>query len=131
MEEMGGALAALEQGFQQREIADAAYRYQIAIEEGRQKVVGVNTFAAHEEPDTELLRIDPAVERDQVERLRALRDRRDAARAGTALRELSAAAGEDRNLMPPILDCVRAEVTLGEIADALRQVYGEYREAVG
>ncbi|MFL6200755.1 MAG: methylmalonyl-CoA mutase [Thermoanaerobaculia bacterium] len=132
MEEMGGALAALEQGFQQREIADAAYRYQLAIEEGRQKVVGVNTFAASaadKEVDTELLRIDPAVERDQVERLRALRDRRDAARAGAALQELTAAAGEDRNLMPPILDCVRAEVTLGEIADALRQVYGEYREA--
>ncbi|MFL6290746.1 MAG: methylmalonyl-CoA mutase [Thermoanaerobaculia bacterium] len=132
MEEMGGALAALEQGFQQREIADAAYRYQLAIEEGRQKVVGVNTFAASaadKEVDTELLRIDPAVERDQVERLRALRGRRDAARAGAALQELTAAAGEDRNLMPPILDCVRAEVTLGEIADALRQVYGEYREA--
>ncbi len=133
MEEMGGALAALEKGFQQREIADAAYRHQIAVEEGRQKVVGVNAFAANadeEEAPTELLRIDPAVERDQVERLRALRGRRDAARAATTLEALSAAAGEDRNLMPPILDCVRAEVTLGEIADALRQVYGEYREAV-
>ena len=129
MEEMGGALAALERGFQQREIADAAYRYQLAVEEGRQKVVGVNAFAADEEPTTELLRIDPAAERDQVERLRALRERRDAARAGTALQALSTAAGEDRNLMPAILDCVRAEVTLGEIADALRHVYGEYREA--
>ena len=132
MEEMGGALAALERGFQQREIADAAYRYQLAVEEGRQKVVGVNAFAAtaaETEPATELLRIDPAVERDQVERLRALRERRDAARAGAALQALSTAAGEDRNLMPAILDCVRAEVTLGEIADALRQVYGEYREA--
>src|SRR5215218_2939689 len=132
MEEMGGALAALEQGFQQREIADAAYRYQLAVEEGRHKVVGVNAFAANaadEEAPTELLRIDPAAERDQVERLQALRDRRDAARAGTTLQALSAAAVEDRNLMPAILDCVRAEVTLGEIADALRQVYGEYREA--
>jgi methylmalonyl-CoA mutase, N-terminal domain len=133
MEEMGGALAALEKGFQQREIADAAYRHQIAVEEGRQKVVGVNAYAANadeEEAPTELLRIDPAVERDQVERLRALRDRRDAGRAATTLQALSAAAGEDRNLMPSILDCVRSEVTLGEIADALRQVYGEYREAV-
>ena len=132
MEEMGGALAALEQGFQQREIADAAYRHQLAVEEGRQKVVGVNAFAAtaaETEPATELLRIDPAAERDQVERLRALRDRRDAARARTALQALSAAAGEDRNVMPALLDCVRAEVTLGEIADALRQVYGEYRDA--
>jgi methylmalonyl-CoA mutase N-terminal domain/subunit len=129
MEEMGGALAALEKGFQQREIADAAYRHQLAVEEGRQKVVGVNVFASDVEVPTELLRIDPEAERDQVERLRALRDRRDAARAGTALQALSAAAGEDRNLMPAILDCVRAEVTLGEIADALRQVYGEYKEA--
>jgi methylmalonyl-CoA mutase N-terminal domain/subunit len=134
MEEMGGALAALERGFQQREIADAAYRDQIAIEEGRQKVVGVNAFAAaagETEADTKVLRIDPAVERDQVERLRGLRDRRDAARAEATLQALTAAAGEDRNLMASILDCVRAEVTLGEIADALRQVYGEYREAVG
>jgi methylmalonyl-CoA mutase N-terminal domain/subunit len=121
MEEMGGALAALERGFQQREIADAAYQYQLAVEEGRQKVVGMNAFAATDaetEAATEVLRIDPAMERDQVERLRALRDRRDAARAGSALQELTAAAGEDRNLMPAILDCVRASVTLGEIADA-------------
>ncbi|HWM91015.1 MAG TPA: methylmalonyl-CoA mutase family protein [Thermoanaerobaculia bacterium] len=129
IEEMGGALAALEQGFQQREIADAAYHHQLAVEEGRQKVVGVNAFAAEEGLPTEVLRIDPAAEREQVERLRALRDRRDATRAETALEALTAAAGEDRNLMPPILDCVRAQVTLGEIADALRQVYGEYREA--
>ncbi|HET9229056.1 MAG TPA: methylmalonyl-CoA mutase family protein, partial [Thermoanaerobaculia bacterium] len=87
-------------------------------------------FTAEEELPTEVLRIDPAAEREQVERLRALRDRRDAARARTALENLTAAAGEDRNLMPPILDCVRAEVTLGEIAGALRKVYGEYQEAV-
>jgi methylmalonyl-CoA mutase, N-terminal domain len=126
---MGGALKALERGFQQREIAEAAYRYQMAVEEGREIVVGVNAFAAEEEPPTEVLRIDPAAEREQVERLQALRERRDAGRAAAALRELAAAAGEDRNLMPAILDGVRAEVTLGEISDALRQVYGEYREA--
>jgi methylmalonyl-CoA mutase, N-terminal domain len=130
VEEMGGALAALERGFQQREIADAAYKYQIAVEEGRQKVVGVNAYAREEEPVTELLRIDPAAEREQVERLQALRARRDAGRAETTLRALETAAGEDRNLMPPILDCVRAEVTLGEIADTLRRVYGEFQEAV-
>jgi methylmalonyl-CoA mutase N-terminal domain/subunit len=133
VEEMGGALAALEQGFQQREIADAAYQYQMALEEGRQKVVGVNAYAREEEPATELLRIDPAAEREQVERLQALRARRnagDAGRAEAVLRALETAAGEDRNLMPPILDCVRAEVTLGEIADTLRRVYGEFQEAV-
>ncbi|HEX3127920.1 MAG TPA: methylmalonyl-CoA mutase family protein [Thermoanaerobaculia bacterium] len=130
VEEMGGALAALERGFQQREIAEAAYQYQLAVEEGRQKVVGVNAYTREEEPATELLRIDPAAEREQVGRLQALRARRDATRAEDALRTLETAAGEDRNLMPPILDCVRAEVTLGEIADALRKVYGEFQEAV-
>jgi methylmalonyl-CoA mutase N-terminal domain/subunit len=129
IEEMGGALAALENGFQQKEIADAAYRDQLAIEEGRAKVVGMNAFKDGEGLPTEVLRIDPAAERDQVERLRALRERRDAGRAAAAVGALTEAAGEERNLMPPILDCVRASVTLGEISDALRGVYGEYREA--
>lgn len=133
IEEMGGARAALEQGFQQREIAEAAYRYQIEVEEKRAKVVGVNVFTAEQEPPTEILRIDPAAEREQVERVRALRERRNAldggVRAAQAMQQLAAAAREDRNLMPPILDCVRAEVTLGEIADTLRGIYGEYREA--
>jgi methylmalonyl-CoA mutase N-terminal domain/subunit len=129
IEEMGGSLAALERGFQQREIADAAYRYQIEVEEQRAKVVGVNVFTTETEVETEVLRIDPEAEREQVERLQALRARRDPARAGEAVRQLAAAAGEDRNLMPPILDCVRAEVTLGEISDTLRGVFGEYREA--
>jgi methylmalonyl-CoA mutase, N-terminal domain len=130
VEEMGGAMAALERGFQQREIAEAAYQYQLAVEEGRQKVVGVNAYTREGEPATELLRIDPAAEREQVERLQALRARRNAGRAQAALQTLEAAAGEDRNLMPPILDCVRAEVTLGEIADTLRRVYGEFQEAL-
>ncbi len=132
IEEMGGSLAALEQGFQQREIAEASYRAQLDVEEQRAKVVGVNVFAAaedEEEPPTEVLRIDPAAEREQVERLRALRARRDPSRADEAVQQLGAAAREDRNLMPPILDCVRAEVTLGEIADTLRGIWGEYREA--
>ena len=129
IEVMGGALAALEQGFQQREIADAAYRAQLDIEEKRSRVVGVNVFTAEQEPPTEILRIDPAAEREQAERLRALRARREPQRAGQAVQQLAEAAREDRNLMPPILDCVRAEVTLGEIADTLRGIYGEYREA--
>jgi methylmalonyl-CoA mutase N-terminal domain/subunit len=129
IEEMGGALAALEQGFQQREIAEAAYRHQLAVEEGREKVVGVNAYAAEGEAPTEILTIDPGAERAQVERLAALRARRDAGRSAAAVAALEAAAREDRNLLPPILDCVRAEVTLGEISDALRRIYGEYREA--
>jgi methylmalonyl-CoA mutase N-terminal domain/subunit len=126
---MGGALAGLERGFQQREIADAAYQYQMAVEEKRETVVGVNAFAAEGEALTEVLRIDPAAEREQVERLRALRERRDPQRAATAVQALTTAAEEDRNLLPAILDCVRAAVTLGEISDALRGVYGEYTEA--
>jgi methylmalonyl-CoA mutase N-terminal domain/subunit len=129
IDEMGGALAGLERGFQQREIADAAYRAQIAIEEKRDVVVGVNAFQSESEAPTDVLTINPAGEREQVERLHALRERRDPGRAAATLASLQSAAGEDRNLMPPILDCVRAEVTLGEISDALRAVYGEYKEA--
>ena len=129
IDEMGGALAGLERGFQQREIADAAYRYQMAVEERREIVVGVNAFAADGELPTEVLRIDPEAERQQVERLRAVRERRSPERAAATVGALAAGAREDRNLMPAILDCVRAEVTLGEISDALREVYGEYREA--
>ncbi|MFL6194084.1 MAG: methylmalonyl-CoA mutase [Thermoanaerobaculia bacterium] len=128
IDEMGGALPALEQGFQQKEIAEAAYRYQMAVEDKREIVVGVNAFQAQEER-TEILKIDPAAEREQVERLRALRDRRNQERTAAALQTLSTAAREDRNLMPAILDAVRAEATLGEVSDALREVYGEYREA--
>jgi methylmalonyl-CoA mutase N-terminal domain/subunit len=130
IDEMGGALAGLERGFQQKEIADAAYQYQMAVEEKRAVVVGMNAFASEQEPPTEILRIDPAAERDQVERLRALRERRNGEKTAAALGALATAAREDRNLMPAILDCVRAEATLGEISDALREVYGEYREAL-
>jgi methylmalonyl-CoA mutase, N-terminal domain len=144
IDEMGGALAALEAGFQQREIADAAYRYQIAVEEGREQVVGVNVFAASgggeagagggtggREAPTEVLAIDPDAERAQVARLRALRERRDAGRAAAAGAGLASAAAEERNVMPAILEAVRAECTLGEIADTLRAVYGEYQDAAG
>lgn len=130
IDRLGGALRALEQGFQQHEIADAAYAYQRAVEEKAEQVVGVNVYAAEQEAPIPILTIPPEVERDQVERLRALRDRRDARKAEATLQALRSAAGEERNLMPPILDCVRAEVTLGEIADALRGVFGEYQEAL-
>ncbi len=129
IDQMGGAVAAIEQGFPQREIADAAYRAQIAIEEKRDLVVGVNAFVGEEELAVEVQKIEPEIERDQVARLQALRARRDGARASGTLAALGAAARGDRNLMPPILDCVRAEVTLGEMSDALRAVFGEYREA--
>jgi methylmalonyl-CoA mutase N-terminal domain/subunit len=127
--ELGGARAAIEKGFQQQEIAEAAFRAQRDIEEGRARVVGVNAYGEEEEVPIEVLAIDPAVEAEQVARLRALRERRDGAATGRALTALEEAARADRNLMPAILDGVRAEATLGEIAHALRRVYGEHREA--
>jgi len=127
--ELGGPIAALEQGFQPREIADAAYETQRAIEEGRQQVVGVNCFELESEEPIEVLEIDPRAERDQCARLAAYRAGRDAAAAGAALAALGAAARDGRNAMPAILAAVRAAATLGEIANTLRGVYGEHREA--
>ncbi|HEX2253690.1 MAG TPA: methylmalonyl-CoA mutase family protein [Thermoanaerobaculia bacterium] len=128
IDELGGARAGIEQGFQQREIADAAYRWQRRVEEGNARVVGVNAFVEDEELPVEVLAIDPAAEADQVARLAALRARRDGERTAAALADLEAAAGEGANVMPAILEAVRAESTLGEIADALRRVYGEHTD---
>jgi methylmalonyl-CoA mutase N-terminal domain/subunit len=129
IEELGGALAALERGFQQNEIAEAAYAHQRAVEQGATKVVGVNFQQAESEPLPEVLAIDPRAEEEQIARLVAFRAARDGTRVTGARRELEAAAREDRNVMPAILACVRAEATLGEIADTLREVFGEHREA--
>ncbi len=126
---LGGALAALEGGFQQREIADAAYATQRAVEAGEAKVVGVNCFAGGEETPPEILEIDPRAERAQVERLAAFRAGRDGARAAAAVDALERVAREGANVLPALLDAVRAEATLGEVADALRRVFGEHREA--
>ncbi len=129
IEELGGVVAAIEQNFFQREIAEAAFRYQQEVETGRRVVVGVNRYVAEEEAEPPLLRIDAALERAQVERVRALRARRDAAAAERALVRLrDDAARPDRNLMPAILDAARADVTMGEMCDALREVWGVWRE---
>ncbi len=129
IDDLGGALPAIERGFQQQEIADAAYQFQRDVESGEATVVGVNAHTLETEPPVELLHIDEASEARQIERLREFREHRDAERAAAAAAELAAAAREDRNLMPAILNCVRASVTLGEISDQLRSVYGEYEEA--
>lgn len=129
IDDMGGARSAIEQGFVQREIGEAAYRHQRAVESQEELVVGVNVHAAEEEEPTEILTVDPESEERQVERLRAFRDARDSDAAQTARDALATAAREDRNLMPPILDAVRAEVTLGEISDTLRSVWGEHTGA--
>jgi len=127
---MGGMLRAIETGYVQREIQEAAYQYQRAVETGEATVVGVNRFRADEETPVETLRIDPEVERAQVERLRALRLRRDNERTEAALTLLERAARGTDNLLPHILACVEAYATVGEISHRLRRVWGEYREAV-
>jgi len=129
IDELGGALAALEHGFQQNEIAEAAYATQRAIESGDQKVVGVNCFELEDEPATDILTIDPRAEDEQVARLAAFRAGRDATRVATARAALETAARGESNLMPTILDAVRAGATLGEIADTLRAVFGEHHES--
>jgi methylmalonyl-CoA mutase N-terminal domain/subunit len=128
IEEMGGALAALEHGFQQNEIAEAAYACQRAVEEGEAKVVGVNCFRIDDDPQPEVLAIDPRAEQEQVGRLIEFRSSRDPSRVAAVRAELARAAQDDRNVMPAILDCVRGGATLGETADTLREVYGEHQE---
>ena len=126
---MGGALAALDRGFQQDEIADAAYAFQRRVEEGMAKVVGVNCHQVEDEAVPEPLFLDPAGEARQVERLRELRSARDSGRVAATRDALRRKAATAENLLPPILDCVRAETTLGEIADTLRGVFGEHTES--
>ncbi len=129
IEELGGVLAAIDQGFFQREIADAAYRYQREIESGRRVVVGVNRYRNQEETiSIELLKIDPAVERKQRERLAELRSSRSSSEMDACLEALKEGARGDANLMPLILACARAYCTEGEIIGSLREVFGEYRE---
>ncbi|MEW6308660.1 MAG: methylmalonyl-CoA mutase family protein [Bacillota bacterium] len=127
---MGGAVAAIERGFIQREIQDSAYRYQRDVEDGLRQVVGVNAYTVPEPAPKGLLRVDPAVETDQGRRLEALRRRRDGQAVARALAELEDAAGTDQNLMPPVLAAVKTYATLGEICDVLRRVFGEYKATV-
>jgi len=127
---MGGMIKAIETGFVQTEIQRAAYEFQRAVETKDQIVVGVNDFVASEERTIPTLRIDAEIERSQVERLRALRARRDAAKSAAALGELERRARTTENLLPAILAAVEAYTTVGEISDTLRHVYGEYQESV-
>ncbi len=127
---LGGMLRAIEGGYVQGEIQKAAYEYQRAVERGEQIVVGVNQFVAAEERPIPILRIDPEIERAQVERVRALRARRNAAKTQAALTEVESRARSGANLMPAILAAVESYATVGEISDALRRVFGEYKESV-
>ena len=126
---LGGVVAAIKDNFFQREIADAAFRYQSEIEREQRVIVGVNRYELDDEPELELLHIDPALERKQVDRVQALRARRDSARVEQRLAELKrAAAREDVNLMPAIHDAAADYVTMGEICDSFRDVWGVWRE---
>ena len=125
---MGGMIAAIEQCYPQREIAQASYEYQRSIETGERTIVGVNAFQSEKEEPIELLQIDEAAARHQEEKLAALRRRRDAARVRAALDALKREAEGTGNTLPAILDAVRAYATLGEIAEAFRDVFGTYQE---
>ena len=127
---LGGMLRAIEVGYVQGEIQKAAYEYQRAVERGEQIVVGVNRFVAEKEAPIPTLRVDPELERAQVERVRALRARRDSARARDTVAEVERRARTGENLMPAIAAAVESYATVGEISDALRRVFGEYTESV-
>jgi len=125
---LGGMIPAIERGFPQREIAEAAYRYQQEVDRKEKIIVGVNDYVAADEPPLEILQIDESVARQQRDRLAELRRTRDNRRVTQTLNDLEAAARGDKNTMPCILDCVRAYATLGEICDTLRSVFGTYEE---
>jgi methylmalonyl-CoA mutase N-terminal domain/subunit len=125
---LGGVVAAIKDNFFQREIADASFRYQSEIEREQRVIVGVNRYRTADEPELDILRIDPALERKQIERVQTLRARRDSASVEQRLAELRRAAALDENLMPAILDAARDYVTMGEICDAFRDVWGTWRE---
>ena len=127
---MGGTLKAIERGFIQQEIQNAAYEYQQAVDKLEAIVVGVNAFELEEEKPIPLQHIDESLERKQVERLRAVRTKRDAAKWQAALKKVEDTARGTGNLMPPIVEAVEANATVGEISDAMRRVYGEYHETV-
>jgi len=129
IDEIGGMLRAIEKGYVQREVEHAAYDYQRRVESGEQTVVGMNRFTSDEATSVPLLRLDPELERQQIERLDRVRARRDGREVSEALGEVERAAGTDENLMPHIVRAVEAYATLGEISDRLRAVFGEYTGA--
>ena len=128
IDELGGMVEAVKSGFPQREIADAAFELQQEIDAGRRTVVGVNRFTEGDEGELAILRIDPALEQQQINRVKAVREGRDPAVVDAALDAIGRAAATDANLMPLLLDAARAGVTEGEIVHALQQVWGDYHE---
>ena len=130
IDDAGGALAAIERGFQQREIQANAYRMQREMEEGRRVVIGINKFEGEAEPLTGLLRVDPKVGERQCRRLAELRRERDGARVKASLARLAEAAQGNENTMPSFIECAEAQATLGEMCDVLRGIWGEQKESL-
>jgi branched-chain amino acid aminotransferase group II len=130
IDELGGIVRAIDIGYPQQEIADAAYRYQLMDDRGEKAVVGVNKYVMPDEKHVEYLRIDPAVEREQIERVGRVKASRDRARVEKRLEQLTAACRDNQNVMPVLVDAVKDYVSLGEIADVYRRVFGLYREPI-
>jgi methylmalonyl-CoA mutase N-terminal domain/subunit len=128
IEKLGGVIPAIEENFQQREIAEASFRYQAEVEAKQRVVVGVNRYELEDEGEIEILRIDPALEAKQIARVQALRDRRDSAEVERTLARLKGGAEGDENLMPLLIEASRVYVTMGEMCDALRETWGTWRE---
>jgi methylmalonyl-CoA mutase N-terminal domain/subunit len=128
IDELGGIVRAIEEGYPQREIANSAYQFQRQVDAGERSIVGVNKHVTDGDEPIPTLKIDYAAERKQIEFVREVRAKRDARRATEALEAVRRAAASDDNLMYPILEAVRAHVTLGEISDVFRRVYGEHRD---
>jgi len=127
IDSMGGALTAIEKGYMQNEIQESAYRYQKAVENGEEVVVGVNAYQVKEEQQLERLTVDPKIESNQRASLKKLREKRNAAKVGELLTRLENAARSTENLLPLIVTCVENEITLGEICNVLRKTWGEYQ----
>ena len=124
---MGGSVIAIEQGFIQNEIARSAYEYQRKVETNEQIIVGVNKFQVNEESPISILKIDDSIRQVQVEKLAALRNNRDKPKVDQLLQQLNDKAMSGENLMPIVIEAVENKITLGEISDELRSVFGEYK----
>jgi methylmalonyl-CoA mutase N-terminal domain/subunit len=127
---MGGMLKAIERGYVQQEIQNAAYEFQKSVDSKEQVLVGVNAFQLEHEKPISLLKMDPELERHQVERLRAFRAKRDPAKAAASVRKVDETARAGGNLVPVIVEAVESNSTVGEICDAMRKVFGEYKEVM-
>jgi methylmalonyl-CoA mutase N-terminal domain/subunit len=127
IDELGGMVEAIKQNYPQREIADASFQYQCEVDDNKRVIVGVNRFQ-HQEEEIEILKIDPGLERKQIDRLEAVRGRRDSEAVEATLAALKQAAATDENLMEPLLECARAHASEGEIIESLQEVFGTYTE---